>query len=200
MSKKIDLSLVKTLREKTDAPIMDCKTALDEAGGDLKKAVEILRRKGITKGQEKRERVTSEGLIASYIHFGGKIGVLVEINCETDFVARTEEFKTLVKDITMHIAASNPRYISQEDIPEEVLNKETELYNSQVKDKPPVVVEKITKGKLKKFFSEVCLLNQPFVKDPNITIGEHINRHIGKINENIRVKRFTRYQLGELSD
>ena len=197
MSMKIDMSLVKTLRERTDAPIMDCKTALEEAGGDLTKASEILRRKGITKGQEKKDRVTSEGLIASYIHFGGKIGVLVEINCETDFVARTEEFKNLVKDITMHIAASNPKYITQEDVPEEVLKKEMDFYSSQSKDKPAAVLEKIAKGKLKKFFSEVCLLSQPFVKDPNITVGEYINAFIGKLKENVRVKRFIRYQLGE---
>lgn len=197
MSTKIDMSLIKKLRERTDAPVMDCKTALEEAGGDLTKAGEILRRKGITKGQEKKDRVTSEGLIASYIHFGGKIGVLVEINCETDFVARTEEFKNLVKDVTMHIAASNPKYITQEEVPEAVLKKETDFYNSQVKDKPAAVIEKIAKGKLKKFFSEVCLLSQPFIKDPNITVGEYINTYIGKIKENIRVKRFTRYQLGE---
>lgn len=197
MSKKLDMSLIKKLREMTDAPIIDCKAALEEAGGELTKAGEILRRKGIIKGQAKKERVTSEGLIASYIHFGGKIGVLVEINCETDFVARTEEFKNLVKDITMHIAASNPKYLTQEDIPEEVIKKEAELYNSQVKDKPPAVIEKITKGKLKKFYSEVCLLSQPFIKDPNITVGEYVNTYIGKINENIRVKRFVRYQLGD---
>jgi len=197
MSMKIDLELVKKLRERTDAPIMDCKTSLEEAGGDLTKAVEILRKKGITKGQEKKERVTSEGRISSYIHFGGKIGVLVEINCETDFVARTEEFINLVKDITMHIAASNPRYVSSKDIPEDVLKKETELYNSQVSGKPAAVVEKITQGKLKKFYSEVCLLDQPFIKDPNKTIGELLDEHIGKIKENIRVKRFIRYQLGE---
>ena len=159
--------------------------------------MEVLRRKGITKGQEKKERVTSEGLIASYIHFGGKIGVLVEINCETDFVARTEEFKILVKDVTMHIAASNPKYVSQEDVPGEIIEKEKSFYNSQSKDKPEAVKDKITKGKLNKFFSEVCLLNQPFIKDPNITVGEYINTFIGKLKENIRVKRFTRYQLGE---
>lgn len=197
MSSKIDMELIKKLRERTDAPIMDCKTSLEEAGGDLTKAAEILRKKGITKGQAKKERVTSEGLIASYIHFGGKIGVLVEINCETDFVARTDEFKNLVKDITMHIAASNPKYVSQKDIPADVLKKETELYNSQVSGKPAAVIEKITQGKLKKFYSEVCLLNQPFIKDPNKTIGELIDEYIGKIKENIRVKRFIRYQLGE---
>lgn len=197
MSVKIDMELVKKLRQRTDAPIMDCKTSLEEAGGDLTKAAEILRKKGITKGQEKKERVTSEGRIASYIHFGGKIGVLVEINCETDFVARTEEFKNLVKDITMHIAASNPKYVSHQEIPEDVIKKETELYNSQVSGKPAAVVEKITQGKLKKFYSEVCLLEQPFIKDPNKTIGELVDEYIGKIKENIRVKRFIRYQLGE---
>ncbi|MBU0533989.1 MAG: translation elongation factor Ts [Candidatus Omnitrophica bacterium] len=197
MSKKIDLILIKKLRAKTDAPIVDCKNSLEEANGDLTQAVEILRKKGITKGQEKKERVTSEGRIASYIHFGGKIGVLVEINCETDFVARTDEFKNLVKDITMHIAASNPKYIAQKDVPEEVIKKETDLYNSQSSDKPAAVIEKIAQGKLKKFYSEVCLLNQPFVKDPSKTIGGIIDEHIGKIKENIQVKRFIRYHLGE---
>jgi len=197
MSKKIDVSLIKKLREQTSAPVMDCKNALEEAGGDAKQALEILKRKGLAKAKEKQERVTPEGLIASYIHFGGKIGVLVEINCETDFVARTDDFKNLVKDVTMHIAASNPKYILQEDIPEETLKKEKDFYSSQVKGKPEAVIDKITKGKLKKFFSEVCLLNQPFIKDPNVTVGEHINTSIGKLKENIRVKRFTRYQLGE---
>ena len=197
MSKKIDLELVKKLRDKVDAPIMDCKSALTEAGGDLNKALEILKRKGIAKGKEKKQRITSDGLIASYIHFGGKIGVLVEINCESDFVARTDQFKELVKDITMHIAASNPKYISQEDVPKEVLEKEKSIFKSQFKDKPEAVIEKIMQGKLKSFFSEVCLLNQPFVKDPNVTIGEYINLFIGKLGENVRVKRFTRYQLGE---
>jgi len=196
MSKKIDVSLIKKLREKTDAPVMDCKNAVEEAGGDVAQALEILKRKGLAKAKEKQERVTSEGLIASYIHFGGKIGVLVEINCETDFVARTEEFKNLVKDVTMHIAASNPKYISQDDVPEEVLAKEKDFYSSQSKGKPEAVIEKITKGKLNKFFSEMCLLNQPFIKDPNITVGEYINTFIGKLKENLRVKRFTRYQLG----
>ncbi len=197
MSDKLDMTLIKKLRERTDAPIMDCKNSLEEAGGDLTKAAEILRKKGITKGQEKKDRVTSEGRIASYIHFGGKIGVLVEINCETDFVAKTEEFKNLVKDITMHIAASNPKYVSQQDIPAEVIKKETDLYASQASDKPAAVIEKIAQGKLKKFYSEVCLLNQPFIKDPNKTIGGLVDEHIGKIKENIRVKRFIRYQLGE---
>lgn len=197
MSKKIDLMLIKKLRAKTDAPIVDCKNSLEEANGDLAQAVEILRKKGITKGQEKKERVTSEGRIASYIHFGGKIGVLVEINCETDFVTRTDEFKNLVKDITMHIAASNPKYIAQKDVPEEVIKKETDLYNSQSSDKPAAIIEKIAQGKLKKFYSEVCLLNQPFVKDPSKTIGGLIDEHIGKIKENIQVKRFIRYHLGE---
>ncbi|MEE8180174.1 MAG: translation elongation factor Ts [bacterium] len=197
MSKKIDVSLIKKLREQIDAPVMDCKSALEEADGDLTQALEILKRKGIAKTQGKKGKETPEGLIASYIHFGGKIGVLVEVNCETDFVARTDEFKNLVKDITMHITASNPAYISQEDVPKEVLEKEKDFYSSQSKGKPESVIEKITKGKLKKFFSEVCLLNQPFIKDPNITVGEHINTFIGKLKENIRVKRFTRYQLGE---
>jgi elongation factor Ts len=197
MSKKIDVSLIKNLREKTDAPVMDCKSALEEASGHVKQALEILKRKGLAKTKEKKSRETPEGLIASYIHFGGKIGVLVEINCETDFVAKTDEFKTLVKDVTMHIAASNPTYLSQEEVPEAVLEKEKDFYRSQFKNKPESVIEKVTKGKLKKLFSEICLLNQPFIKDPNITVGEYINTLIAKLGENIRVKRFTRYQLGD---
>lgn len=197
MSKKVDISLLKELRDKTGAPVMDCKSALEETGGDIQQAVESLRRKGLIKAKEKEWRETADGLIASYIHFGGKIGVLVEVNCETDFVARTEDFKNLVKDITMHIAASSPTYISPEDVPEEIIEKEKDFYRSQFKDKPEPVIEKILKGKLNKFFSEICLLNQLFIKNPDITVGEYINSVIGKLGENIRVRRFTRYQIGE---
>ena len=146
---------------------------------------------------KKSQRITKEGLIASYIHFGGKIGVLVEVNCETDFVARTEEFKELVKNITMQIAASSPKYISQEDVPSEVIDKEKQIYRSQFSNRPPQIQEKIAEGKLKKFFSEVCLMEQPFIRDPEITVKEYIKSVIGKLGENIRVKRFIRYQLGE---
>ena len=197
MSKKVSATLVKELREKTGAPIMDCKKALEETKGNLAKAEEVLRRKGLLRAAKKQDRETLGGIVASYIHFGGKIGVLVEVNCETDFVARNEEFKSLVKDITMHIAASNPAYISGDDIPVKVLEKEKEFYHSQFKDKPSEVVDKIVEGKLQKFFSEVCLLNQPFIRDPDITVREHLKSFIGKLGENIRVRRFVRYQVGE---
>ncbi len=194
---KVDAGLVKELREKTGAGVMECKKALEEAEGNVDKAVEILRKKGLEVAQKKKSRSTQEGLIASYIHFGGKIGVLVEVNCETDFVARTEEFKELVKNITMQIAASSPRYISREDIPPEVLEKEKEIYRTQFLNRPPQVVEKIIQGKLEKFFSEVCLLDQPFIRNPDITVREYIESLIGKLGENIQVRRFVRYQLGE---
>jgi len=194
---KVEISLIKTLRERTGAGVVDCKKALEEAGGDIEKAVEILRKKGLEVAQKKKSRTAKEGLIASYIHFGGKIGVLVEVNCETDFVARTEEFKELVKNITMQIAASAPRYISREDIPREVLEKEKEIYRAQFSNRPPHIVEKIIQGKLEKFYSEVCLLDQPFIRDPDITVKEYIDSLISKLGENIQVRRFVRYQLGE---
>jgi len=194
---KVNLTQVKELREKTGAGVLDCKKALEDADGDINKAIEILRKKGLDVARKKSQRATAEGLIASYIHFGGKIGVLVEVNCETDFVARTSEFKELVKNITMQIAASSPRYISREDVPEEVLEKEKDIYRSQFSNRPPQVQEKIIKGKLEKFFSEVCLMDQPFIRNPEITVKEYIHSVIGKLGENIRVKRFTRYQLGE---
>jgi len=197
MSEKISAVLIKELREKTNAPIMDCKRALVETKGNLAKAEDALRRKGLLIAAKRQGRETLEGVIASYIHFGGKIGVLVEVNCETDFVARSEEFKSLVKDITMHIAASNPTYISADDISPKVLEKEKDFYCSQFKDKPPKVADKIVEGKLQKFFSEVCLLNQPFIRDPDVSIGAHLNSFIGKLGENVRVRRFIRYQVGE---
>jgi len=194
---KVSAQRIKELREKTGAGILDCKKALEEANGDIDKAVEVLRKKGMDIATKKSQRITKEGLIASYIHFGGKIGVLVEVNCETDFVARTEEFKELVKNITMQIAASSPKYISQEDVPSEVIDKEKQIYRSQFSNRPPQIQEKIAEGKLKKFFSEVCLMEQPFIRDPEITVKEYIKSVIGKLGENIRVKRFIRYQLGE---
>ncbi len=194
---KINPDQIKALREKTGAGVMDCKRALEEAGGDMEKAIEVLRRKGIEIAGKKTTRATKEGLIASYIHFGGKIGVLVEVNCETDFVARTEEFKELVKNITMQIAASNPKYIKREDIPSEVLEKEKNFYRQQYSSKPEAVREKIVEGKLSKFFSEVCLLDQPFIRNPDITVKEYIDSMIAKVGENIQIRRFTRYQLGE---
>lgn len=194
---KINPAQIKELRGKTGAGVMDCKRALEEAGGDMEKAIEVLRRKGIEIAGKKTTRATKEGLIASYIHFGGKIGVLVEVNCETDFVARTEEFKELVKNITMQIAASNPKYIKREDIPSEVLEKEKNFYRQQYSSKPEAVREKIVEGKLSKFFSEVCLLDQPFIRNPDITVKEYIDSMIAKVGENIQIRRFTRYQLGE---
>ncbi len=194
---KSDIEKVKKLREKTGVGILDCKKALEEANGNIEKAIEVLRKKGIDIAEKKSQRQTEDGLIASYIHYGGKIGVLVEVNCETDFVARTDEFKELVKNITMQIAASSPRYISREDVPDKVIEKEKEIYRSQFSDRPPQVQKKIIDGKLEKFFSETCLLEQAFIKDPDITVKEYIDSTIGKLKENIRVRRFTRYQLGE---
>ncbi|NOZ64374.1 MAG: translation elongation factor Ts [Caldiserica bacterium] len=194
---KSDVQKVKELREKTGAGVLECKKALEEANGDIEKAVEVLRKKGMDIARKKSQRSTREGLIASYIHFGGKIGVLVEVNCETDFVARTEEFKELVKNITMQIAASSPRYVSREEIPQEIIEKEKQIYLSQFANRPPQVQEKIAQGKLEKFFSEVCLMEQPFIRDSGLTVKEYVESVIGKLGENIRVKRFIRYQLGE---
>lgn len=188
--------LIKELREQTGAGIMDVKDALEEAGGDKDVAVEILRKKGLAKQAKKADRVANEGLIESYIHAGGRIGVLVEVNCETDFVARTDDFKNLVKEIALHIAAANPLYISSEDIPAEVIEKEKEIYKEQAGDKPADVVEKMLDGKLQKYLEEVCLLNQPYVKDGDKTIGELLGEATGKMGENIQVRRFARFMLG----
>ncbi len=190
---------VKALRDKTGAGFMDCKRALEEAGGDFEKAVEILRKKGIAVAQKKAGRETKEGRIGAYVHTGGKIGVLVEVNCETDFVARNELFQELVKNIAMQIAASNPRYISPEDVPQEVLEKEKEIYREQARKqgKPEKVIERIVEGKLKKFYEEVCLLEQPFIRDPDKKVKDYITEVIAKLKENIVVSRFVRYQVGE---
>ena len=190
---------VKALRDKTGAGFMDCKRALEEAGGDFEKAVEILRKKGIAVAQKKAGRETKEGRIGAYIHTGGKIGVLVEVNCETDFVARNELFQELVKNIAMQIAASNPKYVSPEDIPQEVLEKEKEIYREQARKqgKPEKVIERIVEGKLKKFYEEVCLLEQPFIRDPDKKVKDYITEVIAKLKENIVVSRFVRYQVGE---
>lgn len=188
--------LIKELREQTGAGIMDVKDALEEAGGDKDVAVEILRKKGLAKQAKKADRVANEGLVESYIHAGGRIGVLVEVNCETDFVARTDDFKNLVKEIALHIAAANPLYISSEDIPAEVIEKEKEIYKEQAGDKPTDVVEKMLEGKLQKYLEEVCLLNQPYVKDGDKTIGELLGEATGKMGENIQVRRFARFMLG----
>jgi len=189
---------VKELREQTGVGLMDCKKALSEAEGNLEKAIDILRQKGIALASKKASRETLEGLIGSYIHMD-KIGVLVEINCETDFVAKTTDFRGLVKDIAMHIAALNPIYLKKEDVPSEVINKEKTIYASQITNKPPQVVEKIVEGKLEKFYSDNCLMEQIFVKDPEQKkkVKDLITEKIARLGENIVVKRFVRFQLGE---
>ena len=199
---KISIQSVKELREKTGVGIMDCKNALKEAGGDNDKAIDILRKKGIAKAQKREGRITSEGQIQSYVHMGGKIGVLVEANCETDFSAKTEDFTNFTKNLAMHIAATNPIAISPEDLPPEIVEREKEIYRDQAlqSGKPEKVVEKIVEGKLKKFFSEVCLLNQVYVKDPDTTIQNFLNELKAKTGENIIIKRFIRFKLGETDD
>jgi len=196
---KIDMELVKELRARTGAGIMDCKNALEEANGDIEKAIEILRKKGIAKAAKKIGRVTKEGVIYAYIHPGNRVGTIVEVNCETDFVARTEEFLRFAKDIAMQITATNPVAVSREDVPEEVLNKEKEIYREQAKSmgKPDNVVEKIVESKLENFYKENVLLEQPFFKEPQKTIEEYLKETISKFGENIVIKRFTRYALGE---
>lgn len=194
----ISVEQVKELREKTGAGMMDCKKALSETGGDIERAIDYLRRKGLSEAAKRSSRTASEGLVASYIHPGGKIGVLVEVNCESDFVARTEDFQALVKDIAMQVAAANPTYLRREDVPEEVISREKKIYEAQAKEegKPERIIERIVQGKLEKFFQEVCLLEQPFVKDPDMTIGQLVSSKIAKLGENIVVRRFQRYQLG----
>ncbi|MCC7201206.1 MAG: translation elongation factor Ts [Nitrospirae bacterium] len=195
----ISSDTVKELREKTGAGIMDCKRALADSGGDLEKAIDLLRQKGLSAAAKKASRETKEGLVSSYIHGGGKIGVLVEVNCETDFVARNSEFQELVKDIAMQIAASNPSFVRREDVPSDVLERERNIYRIQAKEsgKPDHVLDKIVEGKVDKFYIESCLLEQSFIKDPSVTIKDMVQQKIAKIGENISVKRFTRYQLGE---
>jgi elongation factor Ts len=191
------MDAIKKLRFKTSAGVMECKEALKESGGDIEKAVEILRKKGIAKAAKKASRVAGQGLIESYIHMGNRIGVLIEVNCETDFVARNHDFKKVVKELAMQVAASNPLYVTKEDVTEDAIESEREIFRSQVKDKPENVTEKIVDGKLEKYFSEVCLLEQPFIKDPNVKIKDLITQLIAKIGENIIIKRFVRYELGE---
>jgi elongation factor Ts len=190
--------MVKNLRERTGAGMMDCKKALSESGGDLDKAIELLRQKGLATAQKKAARAASQGIIGSYVHMD-RIGVMVEVNCETDFVARTDDFRGLVKDMAMHIAAANPQYLSCDDVPSELIEKEKEVYRAQVQGKPAHVVEKIVEGKLAKFCEETCLLDQVFVKDPEgkKKVRDVITGKIAKIGENIVVRRFIRYQLGE---
>jgi elongation factor Ts len=197
----ISAAQVKELREKTGAPMMDCKQALTEAKGDMEAAVVVLRKKGVSVAAKKAARVTSEGSVASYIHAGGKIGVLVEVNCESDFVARTEDFKELVHDIAMHIAASDPKYVRKEDVTEADFKREKEIYLDQAmkSGKPANIAEKIVAGKMEKFYEEVCLLEQPFIKDQTINISQLIAAKIGKLGENIAVRRFARFKVGDAS-
>jgi len=195
----ISAGLVKQLREKTGAGIMDCKEALTESDGDMDKAVEFLRKKGLATAAKRAGRAMSEGVVHAYIHTGGKIGVLVEVNCETDFVAKTDDFKDLAKNIAMHIAATNPLGIKPEDVPEDVVEKEKEIYKAQALEqgKPEKILDKIVEGKLSKFFKENSLMDQPYVRNPDITIADLLNEAIAKIGENITIRRFTRYQIGE---
>ncbi|MEW5744906.1 MAG: translation elongation factor Ts [Nitrospirota bacterium] len=194
----VTAEMVKELREKTGAGLMDCKRVLAESKGDMEKAVDLLRQKGLATAAKKSGRAASQGLIGSYIHMD-KLGVMVEVNCETDFVARTDDFRELVRDVAMHIAAANPTYVSREQVPQDVLEREKEIYRAQVTNKPPQVVEKIIEGKLEKFYSDTCLLEQVFIKDPEgkKKIKDLITEKIAKIGENIVVRRFARFQLGE---
>lgn len=195
----MNLEKVRELRARTGAGIVECKNALTEADGDIEKAVDTLRKKGLELAAKKVGRITKEGIIDAYIHPGDRLGVLVEVNCETDFVARTQEFKRFVRDIALQIAASEPIAVSREELPADVIEREKEIYTSMVKDlkKPQEIVEKIVDGKLEKFYSDVCLLEQPFVKIPEKTVGEYIKEQIAKFGENIVVRRFVRFRLGE---
>jgi elongation factor Ts len=195
----ISATMVRDLREKTGAGMMDCKKALAESGGDFEKAVDYLRQKGLATAAKRAGRVASEGRIGSYIHAGGKIGVMVEVNCETDFVAKTDDFQNFAKDLSMQIAASNPLYIRREDVPAEALEKEREIYRVQAREsgKPEKVIDRIVEGKLEKYYGEVCLLEQVFVKDPDIRIQDLMNGLIGKLGEKIEIRRFARFQVGE---
>lgn len=196
---EITAALVKELRERTGAGMMDCKRALVEKNGNIDAAIELLREKGLAAAAKKAGRIASEGLVDAYIHAGGKIGVLIEVNCETDFVAKTDEFKELVRDLAMHIAAQNPTYISSEEIPADVVEKEREILRAQAlnEGKPEKIVDKMVEGRVEKFFAEVCLLNQAFVRDNDVTVGELITGKIASIGENINVRRFERFVLGE---
>jgi elongation factor Ts len=188
--------MVGNLREKTGAGLLDCKKALTEANGNVEEAITILRKRGVASAAKKAERATREGLVESYIHVGGKVGVMIEVNCETDFVARTDEFKSLCRDLCLQIAAANPACVRREDVPEADVAKEREIAAAQVQGKPPAAIQKIIEGKLEKYFSTVCLLDQPFVKQPEKAVKDIITEKIAKIGENIQVRRFVRYQLG----
>jgi len=196
---EITAKMVGELREKTGAGMMDCKKTLTEAGGDMAKAEELLKKKGLATAAKKSGRAATEGVVASYIHMGGKIGVLLEVNIETDFAARNEAFQALVKDLSMHIAAADPLYVRREEVPPELSAKEVEIVKAQLKaqNKPEAMMEKIAAGKLDRYFSEICLMEQPFVKDDKLKVGEVVTAAIAKIGENIQVRRFTRYALGQ---
>jgi len=193
----ITAAMVKKLRDATGAGMMECKAALSEANGDLEAAITLLRKRGLATAAKKAGRTTSEGLIGHYIHMGGKIGVLVEVNCESDFVARTDKFQELTKEIAMHIAAANPTYVRREDVPEDVVGREKEIYKDQVKDKPAQVIDKIVEGKLNSFYQQFCLMEQASVRDPNLTITQLVQDAIRILGENITVSRFTRMKVGE---
>lgn len=196
---EITAALVKKLRDATGAGMMECKAALTEAGGNLDDATTILRKRGLASATKKAGRSTNEGLIGHYIHMGGKIGVLVEVNCESDFVARTDDFQSLAREISMHIAAANPQYVRREDVPAEIIERERGIYRSQLEDqkKPAAVVDKIIEGKLGSFYEQVCLLDQPSIRDPKLTVGQLVQQAIAKMGENISVPRFVRFKLGE---
>ncbi len=200
---EITAAAVKQLREKTGAGMMECKNALVEAGGSEDKAIDILRTRGLASAKKREGRIAAEGIVGSYIHMGGKVGVLVEVNCETDFVARSEEFQQLVKDIAMHIAAAEPRFVSSEEVPADAVEKEREIAKAQAKNdpknasKPDQVIDKIVEGRLNKFYEETVLLDQPFVKDPSKTVGELVTEKVSKTGERITIRRFTRYKMGE---
>jgi elongation factor Ts len=196
---KIDAKLVKELREKSGAPMGDCLKALQEAKGEMEAAFVVLRKRGMASAAKKASRTTNEGAVGTYIHAGGKIGVMIEVNCESDFVARTDDFQEMVKDISMHIAAVDPRYVRKEDVTAADMEREKEVYRAQAAatGKPPAVVEKIVEGKLAKFYEEFCLLQQPFIKDPAVTIEELIKQKIAKLGENISVSRFARFKVGD---
>jgi elongation factor Ts len=199
MATTISAELVKTLRDRTGAGMMECKAALIEAGGDLEEAATILRKRGLAQAAKKAGRATGQGAVGSYIHMGGKVGVLVEVNCESDFVARTDAFQALVKDVAMHIAAADPRYVRREDVPPEAVEKEREIYRAQVAQsgKPPAVIEKIVEGKLGAYYAQVVLLEQPYIREPSTTVSQLIAQATAKMGENITVSRFARFKIGE---
>ena len=199
VTETISAAMVKDLREKTGAPMMDCRSALVEAKGNLEEAVIVLRKKGMASAAKKASRTATEGAVGTYIHAGGKIGVLLEVNCESDFVARTEDFQELLKDIAMHIAATDPRYVRKEDVTAQDMEREKEIYRAQAAQtgKPAPVIEKIVEGKMSKFYEEVCLLEQPFIKEQSVTISQLIAQKVGKLGENIMVRRFARFKVGD---